>query len=144
MARSEGFAVPPIETVVETALYAADLDAAEAFFAGVLGLPVLGRDRERHVFFRVGPASVLLVFNPAATLPGEHLPAHGATGPGHFALGIRPEALDEWREHLVARGVAIEQEVTWPRGGRSLYFRDPAGNLGELVTPGVWGTPAGW
>ena len=33
---------------------------------------------------------------------------------------------------------------TWPGGGRSIYFRDPAGNCVELVTPGVWGLPGGW
>src|SRR5579871_3471916 len=119
--------VPPIETVVETAVYTADLDAAERFYADVLGLSLLGRDADRHVFFRVGPASVLLIFNPHTTLQGGGLPAHGATGPGHFALGIRPETLDDWRRRLAASGVAIEQEVAWPRGGRSLYFRDPAG-----------------
>ena len=32
----------------------------------------------------------------------------------------------------------------WAPGGKSIYFRDPAGNSVELVTPGVWGTPAGW
>lgn len=136
--------VPPIEAVVETAVYAAELDAAEAFYAGVLRLPVIGREPGRQVFFRVGAAGVLLVFDPAATLAGGSFPPHGATGPGHFALGIRPDALDEWRRHLTASGIAIEQEWTWPRGGHSLYFRDPAGNLVELVTPGVWGTPAGW
>ena len=136
--------VPPIEAVVETAVYAADLGAAETFYAGVLGLPVIGREVGRHVFFRVGAAGVLLVFDPAATLTGGALPPHGATGPGHFALGVRAEALDDWRRHLSASGVNIEKEVTWPRGGRSLYFRDPAGNAVELVTPGVWGTPAGW
>src|SRR5690349_10687998 len=113
---------PPIENVVETALYANDLIAAEAFYAGVLGLPVIARVPERHVFFRAGAANVLLVFNPATTLKGGEFPSHGATGPGHFALGIRPELLDEWRRHLTAAGVAIEMEYTWPRGGHSLYF----------------------
>lgn len=135
---------PPIETLVETALYAADLIAAETFYSHLLGLPVLGRTPGRSVFFRVGSASVLLVFNPANTLQGDHLPAHGTTGAGHFALGIRAETLDAWRVWLIAHGVAIEKEVSWPPGGRSLYFRDPAGNLAELVTPGIWGTPAGW
>lgn len=136
--------VPPIEAVVETAVYTADLDAAERFYADVLGLQLLGRDADRHVFFRVGPADVLLIFNPHTTIQGGALPAHGATGAGHFALGVRPETLDDWRRHLAASGVAVEQEMAWPRGGRSLYFRDPAGNAVELVTPGVWGTPAGW
>jgi catechol 2,3-dioxygenase-like lactoylglutathione lyase family enzyme len=136
--------LPAIETVVETVVYAADLAAAEEFYTGTLGLPVVGREVGRQVFFRAGPASMLLVFNPATTLRGGTFPPHGATGPGHVALGIRPETLDEWRRHLAAHGIAIEQEYTWPRGGQSLYFRDPAGNLVELVTPGVWGTPVGW
>ena len=135
---------PPIETVVETAVYATDLVAAEAFYAGVLGLPVTNREAGRHVFFRVGPASMFLVFDPTTTIHGDHLPAHGSTGPGHFALGIRPDTLDDWRRHLTVHAVAIEQEVDWPRGGHSLYFRDPAGNAVELATPGIWGTPAEW
>jgi catechol 2,3-dioxygenase-like lactoylglutathione lyase family enzyme len=135
---------PAIETIVETAIYAGDLEAMEAFYYGVLRLAVIARDADRHVFFRVGSGSVLLVFNPDTTLRGDVLPAHGARGPGHFALGIKAASLDTWRRHLNANGVAIEKEVTWPPGGKSLYFRDPAGNLVELLTPGVWGTPAGW
>ncbi|MBN9518308.1 glyoxalase/bleomycin resistance/extradiol dioxygenase family protein, partial [bacterium] len=80
----------------------------------------------------------------AATLRGTHLPAHGATGPTHFALGIPADALADWRNHLAACDVPVEHEQDWPLGGRSLYFRDPAGNLVEFATPGIWGTPAGW
>jgi catechol 2,3-dioxygenase-like lactoylglutathione lyase family enzyme len=36
-------------------------------------------------------------------------------------------------------GVAIEQIVDWPTGGRSVYFRDPAGNSLELTSPSIWG-----
>ena len=48
------------------------------------------------------------------------------------------------RQRLQEHGVVIEKEVLWPRGGTSLYFRDPAGNSVELLTPGVWGLPSGW
>lgn len=132
------------ECVVEAALYADDLNQAEAFYTRVLNLPVIARDPDRHVFFRAGSGTVLLVFRADSTLKGEQFPAHGAPGPGHVALGIRPELLSAWRERLIAEGVAIEIEHTWPRGGQSLYFRDPAGNSIELITPGVWGTPEGW
>ena len=54
------------DAVLETALYASDLDAAEGFYGGVLGLPRVAPVGERHVFFRLGGA-MLLVFNPAAT-----------------------------------------------------------------------------
>jgi catechol 2,3-dioxygenase-like lactoylglutathione lyase family enzyme len=59
-------------------------------------------------------------------------------------LGIEAESFEAWRKHLHSHGVRIEKEVVWPRGGRSFYFRDPAGNSVELVTPGVWGLPTGW
>jgi catechol 2,3-dioxygenase-like lactoylglutathione lyase family enzyme len=133
-----------IRGVVETAIYVDDLQAAETFYGTVLGLRVMGKEPGRHVFFQVGEASVLLAFLAEATLKGDQLPPHGATGPGHFALGIEAEAFDTCRNHLQGHGVTIEKEVEWPRGGRSLYFRDPAGNSVELVTPGVWGLPSGW
>ena len=132
-----------IVAVVETTLYVDDLDAAEAFYRNVLGLEVIGKEVGRHVFFRVGDG-VLLAFSPEATLKGDTLPPHGARGPSHFALGVRTEGLDEWRQRLEEHGVVIEKEMTWPRGGRSIYFRDPAGNSIELVTPGLWGLPGGW
>jgi catechol 2,3-dioxygenase-like lactoylglutathione lyase family enzyme len=129
---------------VETGVCVDDLDRAETFYCDVLGLAVIGTEPGRHVFFRVGETDVLLLFLAAATLKGDHLPAHGASGPGHFALGIPSEELEVWRDRLTAHGVAIEKEVQWPRGGRSVYFRDPAGNSVELITPSVWGLPSGW
>ena len=134
----------PIECVVETGIYADDLDRAERFYRDVLGLTLLGKEAGRHVFFQVGDRSMLLVFRPEATLRGDHLPAHGASGPGHFAMGIAAEDLDAWRDQLRSHRVAIEHEEAWERGGHSLYFRDPAGNSVELITPGLWGLPAGW
>ncbi len=133
-----------IQAIIETAIYVHNLDAAEDFYQGILGLRVIGKEPGRHVFFQAGKASVLLAFLAEATLKGDQLPAHGATGPGHFALGIETEVFDAWRNLLHGHGVAIEKEVEWPRGGKSIYLRDPAGNSVELVTPGVWGLPSGW
>jgi hypothetical protein len=53
---------------------------------------VMGKETGRHVFFQVGEASVLLAFIAETTLKGDHLPSHGAKGPGHFALGIDADA----------------------------------------------------
>ena len=133
-----------ISAVVETAVYVDDLQAAETFYGTVLGLRVIGKELGRHVFFQAGEAGALLAFRAEATLKGDPLPPHGATGPGHFALGIDAEAFDAWRKLLQGHAVTVEKEVEWPRGGKSLYFRDPAGNSVELVTPGVWGLPSGW
>ncbi|MCL4855032.1 MAG: VOC family protein [Bryobacteraceae bacterium] len=135
--------MPPTEHLVEAGIYAEDLDTVEAFYRDVLGLEIIAKEAGRHIFFRVGE-SVLLVFRPEATLKGGMLPPHGTRGPGHFALGIPTDSLEAWREHLRVHAVEIEKEVEWPRGGRSLYLRDPAGNSVELVTRGLWGLPSGW
>ena len=133
----------PIDGVLETCLYADALDAAEQFYAGVLGLTVVAREAGRHVFLRCG-SGMLLVFDPArtATAPGEvkgtPVPAHGAHGAGHVCFRVGAEELDSWRERLTRAGVAIEAEIAWPRGGSSLYVRDPAGNSVELAPASIW------
>lgn len=138
---------PPLLGTLETALYAADLDEACEFWTRVIGLELIARVPGRHVFFRTATTprpQVLLVFDPAATAippaPDALLPVppHGASGPGHACLAAAPESLDRWRAHLQASGIAIEADFHWPQGGRSLYFRDPAGNSIELADPAIW------
>ncbi|MHC0054983.1 VOC family protein [Actibacterium sp. D379-3] len=133
---------PPFSGVLEAALYADDLDAAEAFFGGVLGLNRLIRAGNRHVFFRVG-ATTLLVFNPAETCkppsnPDLPVPAHGSTGQGHVCFAATDNEITAWRARLTAAGHAIEADFRWPGGARSLYFRDPAGNSIEIAEPRLW------
>jgi catechol 2,3-dioxygenase-like lactoylglutathione lyase family enzyme len=67
------------------------------------------------------------------------VPRHGSTGPGHVAFSVHASELDAWIDQLEGRGVEIEARVNWPGGGRSIYFRDPAGNSLELATPQIWG-----
>jgi catechol 2,3-dioxygenase-like lactoylglutathione lyase family enzyme len=129
-----------VREVLETSLYAEDLEAAERFYGVVLGLEAIVKVPGRHVFFRCG-ARVFLVFNAERTLEGGMLPPHGARGPGHVAFAIPEAELDGWRAHLEGHGVDIETDFTWPDGGRSLYFRDPAGNSLELGTPAIWRIP---
>jgi catechol 2,3-dioxygenase-like lactoylglutathione lyase family enzyme len=144
LAGQQGMTMKPIQCLVETAVYADDLEQAERFYRDILGLRLLAKEEDRHVFFQVGESDVLLVFRAQATLEVGRLPTHGSRGPGHFAMGIAADDLDGRRDWLLTHGVAIEHEQSWPLGGHSLYFRDPAGNSVELITPGVWGLPAGW
>lgn len=134
---------PRLLGTLESALYAKDLDAAAAFWTGVIGLEQIAHVPGRHVFFRCG-AQVLLVFCASATRqpprPGARLPVppHGADGPGHFCMAAAPGTFDAWRAHLEANGLEIEADFRWPQGGRSLYFRDPAGNSIEIADPAIW------
>ena len=134
----------PIDRVLEACVYAADLDAAERFYTTVLGLERYSSVPGRHVFFRVADG-MFLIFNADRTsaepsiVGGAIVPTHGARGPGHVAFAIPDAEIPAWRTRIEATGVAIESEVSWPRGGRSLYFRDPAGNCVELASPKLWG-----
>jgi catechol 2,3-dioxygenase-like lactoylglutathione lyase family enzyme len=131
-----------IKRVLEACLYVDDLAAAESFYAGVLQLAVHSRVPGRHLFLRCGEG-MFLIFNPEATAqPGQDVPSHGAQGPGHVALAIDEAEIAGWRARLAEHGVEIEAELTWPSGGRSIYFRDPAGNSIELATPQTWDLPA--
>lgn len=129
--------------VLEAALYCDDLDAAGRFYGDVLGLERIGAREGRHVFFRCG-ATVVLLFDArhtssiATEVDGVRIPLHGASGPGHLAFRASLDDIDRWRERLETAGVEIEAEVAWPAGGRSIYFRDPAGNSLEFATPELW------
>jgi catechol 2,3-dioxygenase-like lactoylglutathione lyase family enzyme len=127
------------ESILETCLYVDDLEAAEAFYRDVLGLEKVTKSEGRHVFFRCGQG-MFLIFNPERTqVKTGRAPTHGALGQGHAAFCMEESEVDAWRAHLTDNGVAIETEVNWPGGGKSLYFRDPAGNSLEVVTASTWG-----
>jgi catechol 2,3-dioxygenase-like lactoylglutathione lyase family enzyme len=135
---------PAARGVLEAAVYARDLDAAEAFYGGTLGLARIQRVGARHVFFRAG-VQVVLVFNPDETVktPGNPripVPPHGAEGPGHLCLAAPAEEIAAWRARLEAAGVGIEADFHWPNGARSIYVRDPAGNSIEIAEPWLWDT----
>ena|SRR5688572_17781042 len=134
---------PPIEGIVESILYVADLPRAVAFYRDVLGfLPMTG-DATRFHAFKVGGGQVLLLFKQGATLapvavPGGIIPPHDGSGPLHIGFSITHEAYEPWKDRLRSLAIEIESETTWERGGRSIYFRDPDHHLLELVTPGIW------
>jgi catechol 2,3-dioxygenase-like lactoylglutathione lyase family enzyme len=128
-----------VSQVLETCLYVDNLARAEAFYRDVLGLTVESRQEGRHVFFHCG-SQMLLLFNPLASRQSsDNFPPHGALGPGHVAFAVREAQLPQWLVQLKHCGVPIERIVDWPQGGRSVYFRDPAGNSVELATPRIWG-----
>jgi catechol 2,3-dioxygenase-like lactoylglutathione lyase family enzyme len=141
-----------ISRFLETALYVDDVERSCDFYQRVLGLgPILQTTAEKDFKDRsfvpldMPDGQVLLLFRKGtaakmATLPGGTIPPHDGSGRLHLAFAISATELDKWRERLAAHGVAIEGEMKWPRGGTSLYFRDPDGHLVELATPGLWPT----
>jgi catechol 2,3-dioxygenase-like lactoylglutathione lyase family enzyme len=130
--------------VLESALYVDDLDRATAFYDDLFGFPHLFAN-ESLVALDVSGRSVLLLFKRGASaveqrIPGGVIPPHDGQGPLHMAFSIAVDSLSDWERRLAAKGVVVEGRMRWPRGGVSLYFRDPDRHLLELVTPKVWAT----
>jgi catechol 2,3-dioxygenase-like lactoylglutathione lyase family enzyme len=129
-------------TIVETCLDVEDLNRSREFYAGLFGYPLMRSD-ERFCAFDVGDRRVLLLFargsdSEGTVLPFGTIPAHGTSGQAHLGFGIPAASLSAWRARLEEKGIPIESSLSWPDGGRSIYFRDPDGHLLELLTPGVW------
>lgn len=136
--------MPKLSDVKETALYVDDLSRATRFYQEVLGLAVLV-DHERFVALDVAGRHILLLFLRGASLHETHLPVgtippHDGSGALHIGFSIESAELPVWQAHLALHGVPVISEVTWPAGGRSVYFHDPDGHVLELLTPGVWRT----
>ena len=134
--------MPVLDRVIETAIYVGDLARAAAFYEQVMQLPVMVSD-DRFRAYDIGGESVLLVFKRGATLetvhlPGGTIPPHDGHGPLHVAFGVAADELPGWEQRLTEKGIAIEARTAWPRGGHSIYFRDPDNHLLELVTRGTW------
>lgn len=128
--------------VLETAVYVEDLARAGRFYEETLGLTPMAQD-SRMWALDCGPASVLLLFKRGATLepvdlPGGCIPPHDGSGPAHLAFAVEADEIPAWENRLAGHGVEIEARMQWPRGGISLYFRDPDDHLVELASPGIW------
>jgi len=134
--------VPPINGLLETALYVTDIAVSHAFYERLMGFPCYLLD-DRMCALGVPGRGVLLLFRRhgsqhPSTTPQGTIPAHDGMGQLHLAFAIPAASLPAWEAHLAAQAVPIESRITWPRGGTSLYFRDPDGHSVEVATPGLW------
>jgi catechol-2,3-dioxygenase len=128
--------------IVETCIYAYELEKMKDFYVNTIGLPLIAEEKGRHIFLKVGK-SMLLIFNPKKTMIKSNsvFPIHGALTPPaivHFALEIEKEDYENSKNMLNQNKIEIEKEITWKKGTKSIYFRDPVGNLVEFITWNSW------
>jgi catechol 2,3-dioxygenase-like lactoylglutathione lyase family enzyme len=127
------------------AIQCADLDRCEAFYRGVLGLPVLRRwprpgGGDRSVWLAVGDAGEgFLALERAEERPAPRPWRDGAPGLHLLALRIAPGERRAWEDRLEAAGVPVVHRTRW-----TIYFHDPEGNrIGlshhphDVADPGV-------
>ena len=127
--------------IIETSIYSTDLTKMKEFYVNRLGLEFVSEQLGRHVFLKTDK-NMLLIFNPEVTTI-EKDTIHGATTPPsmvHIALEIETNEYEMAKDLLIKNDIDVEKEIEWGNeiNSRSIYFRDPAGNLVEFITKGHW------
>ena len=124
----------PVTGVSELVLEVVDLEAAEAFYAGALGLPVVERWPGREAFWvMAGDRTRIGLWRPQVGLAGGRGGVHV-----HFAMHLDEAHYDAAVARLRSRGL-VKDEHAFPGAGRAVYADDPDGNVVELWTWDVAG-----
>jgi catechol 2,3-dioxygenase-like lactoylglutathione lyase family enzyme len=119
-----------IGAVDYTVIYVRDMAAMRRFYEGVL-LFRLERDlSENWREYRVG-GTILALGRPMMTAADAPVPP--GTTALQLAFRVAPDAVDQCAAELVRQGIAIVSPPTdRDFGHRTLFFRDPDGNLLEI------------
>jgi len=119
-----------IEGVHHLAIQVRDLVAAERFYCGVLGLPVLRRwpapdGGERSLWVATGPGTFLALEVIKGDQPTAAADPARGDRPGHHlvALAISRDSRTAWEAKLEAAGAPVTHRTPY-----TLYFTDPEGN----------------
>jgi catechol 2,3-dioxygenase-like lactoylglutathione lyase family enzyme len=119
----------PVTGVNEMVLEVVDLEAAEHFYAEVLGFPVVDRWPQREaIWVMAGDRTRIGLWRPQVGLHGGRGGLHV-----HFAMHIADEDFDSAVERLERKGYEVKL-THFDGAGRSAYVDDPDGNVVELWT----------
>jgi ubiquinone/menaquinone biosynthesis C-methylase UbiE/catechol 2,3-dioxygenase-like lactoylglutathione lyase family enzyme len=122
----------PVTGVSELVLEVEDLAAAERFYSGVLGLPVVERWAEREaIWVMAGDRTRIGLWRPQVGIAGGRGGEHV-----HFALQVADAAFDAAVARLREAGLDPHVQDR-RRDSRSVYVDDPDGNCVELWTKDV-------
>ncbi len=132
---------PRVRALGETVLRVKDLEAVKRFYTDIVGLDIL-REFDRIAFLKVsdgygGHTQIIGLFYESLRVPfpkDPHEPVHlEQTSLHHFALEIDKNDFEGELNRLRTLGVEVTTfEHRWCHW-RSLYVRDPEGNILELV-----------
>ena len=125
----------PVTGVSELVLEVQDLQRSEAFYAGLLGLPVVERWKEREaIWVMAGDRTRIGLWRPQIGLEGGRGGVHV-----HFAMHIAEADYEAALERLRAAGEPMPEHVFGTTHGRAAYATDPDGHVVELWTWDVSG-----
>ena len=121
--------------VSELVLEVQDLERSEAFYAGLLGLPVVERWEQREaIWVMAGDRTRIGLWRPQVGLEGGRGGVHV-----HFAMHIAEADYDAVVARLRAAGEPMPEHAFGTTHGRAAYLTDPDGHVVELWTWDVSG-----
>ena len=123
----------PVARLVNTCLITANVDQLVQFYEPILALKAQ-RSGKDYAEFRTG-LGVLAVFSAAAQ--EKYIPGSAEAAKNRSAI-LEFRVSDVHQEYVRLQSLVktwVKPPTTQPWGTRSIYFRDPEGNLVDFYTP---------
>jgi catechol 2,3-dioxygenase-like lactoylglutathione lyase family enzyme len=125
-----GSAFQAIRAIDYTVIFARDMAAMRRFYEDILGFPLIRELSPSWIEYRVG-GNTLALARPRLTAADVPTP-HGSASL-QLAFKVSAAEVDQCADELVRRGVDLLSPPTDQAfGHRTLFFRDPDGNLLEM------------
>lgn len=119
-----------ISAIDYTVIFVRDMDAMRYFYESVMRFPLLRELSSNWIEYRVG-SNTLVLSRPGLT--ASDVPTPYGSASLHLAFKVSALEVDLCAEELMRRGVSLVSPPTnRDFGHRTLFFRDPDGNLLEM------------
>lgn len=119
-----------IRAIDYTVIFVRDMAAMRSFYEDVLAFPLLRELSPNWIEYGIGPNTLALA-RPGRTAADAPMPAGSASL--QLAFKVSAAQVDQCADELVRQGVALLSPPTNQSfGHRTLFFRDPDGNLLEI------------
>jgi catechol 2,3-dioxygenase-like lactoylglutathione lyase family enzyme len=125
-----GTAFRAIQAIDYTVIFARDIVAMRRFYEDVLGFPLLRELSPNWIEYRVG-GNTLALAKPSRI--ASDAPTPNGSASLQLAFKVSASEVDQCADELVRQGIALLSPPTDQSfGHRTLFFRDPDGNLLEV------------
>ena len=125
-----GSAFQAIRAIDYTVIFVRDMAAMRRFYQDVLRFPLLRELSPGWIEYRLGDNTLALA-RPSRTAADAPTPNGSASL--QLAFKVSAREVDQCADELVRQGVSLLSPPTdQPFGHRTLFFRDPDGNLLEV------------
>ncbi len=119
-----------IQAIDYTVIIVRDMQAMRHFYEAILGFPLLRALSPNWIEYKIG-ANTLALSNPGLT--ASDVPAPQGTAALQLAFKVSVLEVDQCADELERKNVAVLSPPTdRDFGHRTLFFRDPDGNLLEI------------